>query len=324
MRNEGIFVVEWVAYHTMLGFDRITVYTNNCTDGTDKLLDRLQELGYVRHINNMPPPGASPQINAMGMAMADPAVKSSEWVMHIDADEFLYLEDGNIGKFLDRFGEDTDVIAILWKLFGDSGVERWDGGSVLQEFTQAQAAPLRRVVHHKSMFRPQKFGRCTDHMPKEPNVKVFRVRNAKGEGVNKNSILHPRKSRYKMKFHQLTFANACLHHYSLKSRDVFLMKNDRGDGHGAKHTRYYLNSKLYREYNRNDAEDRSILEFWPAVEAKMAEMRSDPIVSEIEANALKAFTTRRDAVLTDEQIEEWTAKAGVYEAPAPGEEDDDD
>ena len=37
MRDEALFVVEWVAHHLAVGFDRIIVYTNDCSDGTDRL-----------------------------------------------------------------------------------------------------------------------------------------------------------------------------------------------------------------------------------------------------------------------------------------------
>ena len=78
MKDEGMFVVEWVAHHIGLGFDKITVFTNNCSDGTDHLLARLQTLGYVRHIDHAPAEGVSPQINAMRIAMADPSIVDTE------------------------------------------------------------------------------------------------------------------------------------------------------------------------------------------------------------------------------------------------------
>lgn len=321
MRNEGLFVVEWLAHHLALGFDQIIVFTNNCTDGTDKLLSRLQDLGYVRHIDHMPEPGKSPQINAMNIAMADPAVKSSEWVLHIDADEFVHVDDGNINNLLDKVGTNADIIVLLRKLFGDAGLETWPGGSVLQQLTMCQGVPLRRVVHHKSLFRPQKFNRCTDHMPKQPLVESFRVATTTGETISGASVLHHRKSRYKAKFRQLTYANACLNHYSIKSRDIFLMKNDRGDGHGVTHSRYYLNSQLHRTYNRNEVEDRSILAFWPRIEEKMAEIRQDPEVRALEEQAFANFSARRDLILTEAQIAAWTTDTNAAAEPDEGDED---
>jgi hypothetical protein len=39
MRNEGPFIVEWVAWYRRLGFSDIVVVTNNCTDRSADLLD---------------------------------------------------------------------------------------------------------------------------------------------------------------------------------------------------------------------------------------------------------------------------------------------
>lgn len=65
MRNEAPFLLEWVAYHSMLGFDRIFVYTNACTDGTDMMLERLQQMGVLTHMHNPMSEGLGPQESAM-------------------------------------------------------------------------------------------------------------------------------------------------------------------------------------------------------------------------------------------------------------------
>ncbi|NJS38025.1 MAG: hypothetical protein HC783_02425 [Rhodobacteraceae bacterium] len=52
IRNEGIHVVEWLAYHRVIGFGPIIICTNDCTDGTDHLLDALQAGGAVQHLPN--------------------------------------------------------------------------------------------------------------------------------------------------------------------------------------------------------------------------------------------------------------------------------
>ena len=41
MKNEAPFLLEWVAYHRLIGVNDILVFTNHCTDGTDLMLERL-------------------------------------------------------------------------------------------------------------------------------------------------------------------------------------------------------------------------------------------------------------------------------------------
>jgi hypothetical protein len=57
MRNEGPFVLEWIAHHKALGVTAFVIVTNDCDDGTDALLDRLAEAGEVVHLRQEAKPG---------------------------------------------------------------------------------------------------------------------------------------------------------------------------------------------------------------------------------------------------------------------------
>ncbi|MFN6951607.1 MAG: glycosyltransferase family 2 protein [Albidovulum sp.] len=45
MKDEGPFILEWLAWHRAAGVTDFVTFTNDCTDGTDRLLDRLDMLG---------------------------------------------------------------------------------------------------------------------------------------------------------------------------------------------------------------------------------------------------------------------------------------
>ena len=82
MRNEAPFLLEWVAYHSVLGFDRIFVYTNACTDGTDMMLERLQQMGVLTHMHNPMSEGLGPQESAMQHFLSLDDVQKLDWVLH--------------------------------------------------------------------------------------------------------------------------------------------------------------------------------------------------------------------------------------------------
>ena len=50
MRNEGAFLLEWLAHHRAVGFTDVLVFSNDCDDGTDAMLDRLAQLGWLTHV----------------------------------------------------------------------------------------------------------------------------------------------------------------------------------------------------------------------------------------------------------------------------------
>ena len=52
MKNEGPFILEWIAYHQAIGVQDFLVYTNDCSDGTDDMFDLLQAKGVLQHRQN--------------------------------------------------------------------------------------------------------------------------------------------------------------------------------------------------------------------------------------------------------------------------------
>lgn len=121
-RNEALWLCEWVAFHRSIGFDKIFVASNDCTDGSDLILDRLEALGEVIHIRHSPPEGIAPQVAGCGLLLDHPAMEDVEWALHIDTDEFLNVTCG-LGKIHDLLAavSDADCIAIAWRMFGTKG-----------------------------------------------------------------------------------------------------------------------------------------------------------------------------------------------------------
>ncbi|WP_204113512.1 glycosyltransferase family 2 protein [Shimia biformata] len=308
MRNEGIFILEWVAYHLEIGFDRVVICSNNCTDGSDRLLDALDAAGFVTHLRADPASGQSPQDAGMAAAMEFLAETDTEWLCHLDSDEFLHVRmgGGHVDDLLDRAGE-GDVIALAWRNFGDSGQLEW-AGAVLPVFTQCEGHPDPETVKFKSMFRFRKFEHANEHMPLRPKVDDIAVLNAVGNALTSRGITGPRRSRYVPVGRAMKPNRACINHYAVKSVDVFLMKNDRGDGQGKTSDKYHLGSSWHHRANRNDVENRRILRHWNGTEARIAAMRQNPDIARTEQDCITWFRTRREAVLTDKNLAAWTAK----------------
>lgn len=312
MRNEGIFVLEWIAYHQGLGFDAIVIVGNDNSDGSDALLDRLADLGQIAHIRQTVPEGASPQDHGMDLALEWLRKHGFTWCLHIDSDEFLLIDLGN-GSIADLLPviETADVVPIAWRNFGDSGVETWHpGASVLQRFTRAEPGPIPGETKSKCLFRVASFARATDHNPLGPLVDTPVVLNADGETLSGESLGQRKSSRFRPHDVACRAKNARINHYAVKSQDLFLMKNDRGDGQGKRgDKKYHLGSAWHRRANRNDVEDRAILRRWPDTETRLDALRADPQTAEAEAACQRWFETRRAEILTPERRRAWTRKA---------------
>jgi len=307
MRNEGQFILEWVAYHKGIGFDDVVIVSNACTDGSDALLARLAELGEITHISQDVPPGKAPQTKAFANLLTDGSLAKYEWILHIDADEFLEVTcgDGRLPALLNVL-PDADAVAILWQLMGDNGLTEWDGGYVIPSFTKGQAAPQPRVQLHKSMFRPDKFRGARDHMPKHPVSGQIKVVNAAGREVPNGALGKWRLNRYGMEFDDCTWENARIRHYAVKSQDVLLMKNVRGDGMGIVSDKYFLGSKFQRSHNMNHVEDLSIQAHWPNTAKAIENLLRDAKLRALNEHCKAWFQEQRASTLTPEQIAIWT------------------
>ncbi|MEY4304072.1 MAG: hypothetical protein RIT52_247 [Pseudomonadota bacterium] len=299
MRDEALFVVEWVAHHLALGFDRIIVFTNDCSDGTDALLKAMAAALPVEHYDNPGPYTAGTiQKQALEMAFDLPQVRQAEWVLHIDADEYLNVTVGNrrIDDLIALF-PDVDAIAIQWRHFGSAGVAQWQPGSVVETFTRCEAeVPVpgaNAEIGFKTLFRPQKFKMMGVHTPKLPwRKRVPVVVNTAGTPMPIEALMSRRKSGYKVEAAHCTWANACLHHHHVKSDDLHLLKHARGDANGRKNKKRVIGSSFYQLVNRNEVENTSLVGLRPAVEPIEAQIRALPQVAQLEATALAWFRTR--------------------------------
>ncbi|HSF92841.1 MAG TPA: glycosyltransferase family 2 protein, partial [Paracoccaceae bacterium] len=106
-KNEGPFLLEWIAYHKVVGFTDIIIFSNDCTDGSDDMLDALARAGEIQHFRHSPETGQSPQLRAAEIAMESGLFRFGDWVMWLDSDEYLVLNvgKGTIPDFLASIGE---------------------------------------------------------------------------------------------------------------------------------------------------------------------------------------------------------------------------
>lgn len=166
MRNEGPFIVEWVVWYRMLGFE-VIVATNDCTDRSPQLLEALADAGWVRHISHSPPIGTPPQKAAHKLLSQHRMVRDADWVLTCDVDEFLVLHaTDTILEFVGTGPWDYLGVAFNWKTFGSGGWKRYQPGLVHEQFRRAGITRLPVNRPFKSMFRqPKMFNRIGAHTP---------------------------------------------------------------------------------------------------------------------------------------------------------------
>ena len=227
MKNEGAFLLEWVAHHKALGFDHILICTNDCADTTRDMALRLQAMGLARHHDTKPWAVTSIQRSALKQVRRYPEVTGADWLYVCDADEFLVVKfgDGTVQALTAAASAGTEVISVPWRVFGPHGQRDYREGQVSQQFSHARMAlPPHRITpaYPKSLFRGLvNIHRIGVHAPvARPDLgRDLRAELPGGQ---------PMVRQHHKIFVQADYRFAQVNHYVLRSRDSFLVKRDRG------------------------------------------------------------------------------------------------
>ncbi|PCH98774.1 MAG: hypothetical protein COB84_01015 [Rhodobacteraceae bacterium] len=298
MRDEGPYIIEWLAYHKAIGFDDFLIYTNDCRDGTDLLLDRLEQNGELTHIrNNVLRRG--PQKSAYKDAMTQPAYKNADWVLASDVDEFLniHVGAGHVQDLLARFPK-AETIPICWRHFSHNGHEGLLDGFSISALTDAeseQAAPKAVGRFVKSMFKPSShIARIGSHTPMYDDEYTPKVQwGAKWLEVNPDEKPHRPTTDF-------GYDTVQMNHYAVRTLDTFLLKRDRGDVN-------YMKNRLELEYWQRwclgGTQDISIHKHLPATHAEFNRMMSDPVVAALHTAASKVHAQRLETILGNPEVQ---------------------
>lgn len=277
MKNEAPYIVEWVAYHRQIGIDDFLIYTNDCSDGTDAILQRLQQMGVVQHRNNDDWKGQSPQQHALNMALKEGVLRAADWVAHIDVDEFINIRVGNgtLPDLLAQMPGATNV-AMTWRLFGHNGVQAMEDRLVIEQFDHA--APRYCPKPHtnwgfKTMTRNLgTYEKLSCHRPTKPvAARKEELRWYNGSGKVMSAQYHDKGWRSDRA--NIGYDLVQLNHYALRSAEAFLVKRQRGR---ALHVDRSIGLSYWMRMDWNSHPDRTIQRNIPRVRAEMARLLEDP------------------------------------------------
>ncbi|MBN9886589.1 glycosyltransferase family 2 protein [Salipiger abyssi] len=280
VKNEGPFLLEWIAFNRLIGVTDFLIYSNDCTDGTDRLLDALGEYGVV-HLPN-PAKGRNYQMEALKHAAKQPLVRDADWVWIADVDEFLNIQTGDhtIPALIAACGT-PQAISVTFQFFANDGIERFEDRPVIEQFTRTHNPDLwcaDSAIEVKTLIRKdfplQYFGA---HRPFFREAKGAELPSwTDGSGRPVPPKFHTAANTRRIRRFPAAGARryATLNHYALRSLDSYLVKNDRGDVNREGRA---FDDSYWRERNDRAWEERSIHRYLPALEAALADMKRGEI-----------------------------------------------
>ncbi|MEX3014490.1 glycosyltransferase family 2 protein [Gymnodinialimonas hymeniacidonis] len=284
MKDEAPFLLHWIAHHRLIGFDRIIVFTNDCGDGTDAMLERLQELGEVEHHPNPVPDGGKPQPLALRRADKLDAVAGSDWIITLDVDEYLLIKPGS-GTLNDLFdtAPDADGFAITWRMMGSNGLVDWTDIPVTEAYTRGAPDLFRKGWGVKTLFRPFDKMKLGIHRPTvkgKDKSALSQQRWVNGSGKPMTNGF--KQGMWRSSLATLGYDHAEIAHFATQAQEAFLRRATRGNVN-AKPNKY--DATYFGIFDRNETDQTGLLRYTEATQERVASYLADTALADLKDRA---------------------------------------
>jgi hypothetical protein len=151
-RNRNPWVVEWLAFHMLVGFDRFYLYCHKCDDGMqDTLLKLAAHYPITVHVIAS---DDKPQLAAYQHAWNNYNA-GAEWMAFIDGDEFLFpVQKDSMAEALASYaGQPLSALAAYWICYGSNGHIEEPSGLLMENFPRHSEPAFSANRHFKSIVR---------------------------------------------------------------------------------------------------------------------------------------------------------------------------
>lgn len=298
MKNEGPFILDWLAYHRAIGVTDFLIYTNDCDDGTDHFLDCLAGKGIVEHRDNpFRQVDAKPQHAALRDAEERKVTSEVDWIIPMDVDEYIDVRLG-AGRLADLFeaAGDATMISMTWRLFGNADIAGFEDRPVHEQFMLA-APEICRKPHQawgfKTIYRNLgHYRKLGVHRPKGLNPQYLdQIHWLNGSGRPMPHTLY--RTGWRSTTQTYGYDWVSLNHYSLRSAESFLVKRDRGR---VNHVDRDQGLAYWFRMNHNAGPVRSILSKRAMFEAERAALMADPQIADWHLRTVVAHRQKIEAL----------------------------
>jgi len=247
VRNENIYLPEWIRYHAKLGVEKFIIYDNDSDIPVSSELESMIETGLVSveliH-------GQTKQFDAYNDCLSNYG-SNFKWLAFIDPDEFLVPRTHNdLRSFMQPY-EQFGGLGVNWLVFGSSGHVTRPAALQIESYLLRSNETNEINTHVKSIVQPK----YTVSVGRDPHHFLFK--NSK-YCVNENFI------PFSGPFSPHSSKKIALNHYFLRSKEEFQIKIDRGRADSPfKRT---MQEFIDTDRGCNEIQDKEILRFLPLPE----------------------------------------------------------
>lgn len=209
VRDEDLYLREWLAYYSLLGVNRFFVYDNESRNPVSKLLEEEVAIGHVVVEDIV---GDRPSMEAFNHCL-EVHGPGCRWLGVLDVDEYVYLREvENLHDFLGAY-EDYGGVGINWMMYGPGRHDARPTGSQIESYVYRVPEEFPENKHIKSFFQ-------TDRVEAVPNPHYAQYK----EGY---FCVNEKGRRIDGPFSAVSFEKVRINHYFTRSRQDFQEKIEK-------------------------------------------------------------------------------------------------
>jgi len=267
MKNEQDYVAEWLEFYILQGVSKFVIYDNGSTDRTVDVIRSCQRsvdcqvIPWSTFVSRKGVP-----FSLQALAYAHALVNFGHdvrWMAFLDVDEFLFATSGE--RLVDAMSEFSDLpsLSVPWTNFGPSGHATKPRGLVIESYTECAPHPLRpsqrSLNRFKSIVDPSMVsGMGTHYFPLVQHGEIL---------FNENGTMLPIADARNPDF--VSTSKLQLNHYFTRSLEEMSSRADKGRiSRNGDIVENYMRRRL-EAYERHKLRDEKILQFLPALKARM-------------------------------------------------------
>lgn len=235
MKNEGLYIKEWLDYHILVGVEKFYLYDNESTDNTTEILKPYIERGIVDYTYW---PGKKQQKITYRDSINKHAMET-RWMAIIDLDEFLVpVHNKTVTEYLKTLPSNFAQLVVGWVIYGSSGHKERQKGLVMENYKRhaENSWGIKSINNPRLVIEitnPHTF-KVAGFTIDENGRKIGRIIQTENRNITTNKI-------------------RC-NHYVTKSYAEYIARMNQGSATGQKSTEYRGIEK-FKWYDRNEIYD---------------------------------------------------------------------
>jgi len=245
-RNEK-YIKEWAAHHLLIGFSCICIFDHKSNPPIAEEFENFDKRVKVIRIELENPV----KIKLMNLAVTIAKQNECDWMLYLDADEFLILNSFvGVKRMLNRFSH-AHSLSINWLMFGTNNYVNEPAGGILENYTKSQLKPDQHV---KSFVRPNEVKNAT-------NPHWFNVYNPNRMFTITNKIM-PNTQNVGYAFNpcdaEYNKMHAYVAHYIYQSEETYMKRKillEADDGSGNRERDLTIHDR-YNDVDNNDPKNK--------------------------------------------------------------------